>query len=117
MSQSMLDERQLGRLFGALSDPTRREIVSRLAETDLAVLDLVSHFPISQPAISKHLRVLEDAGLVSREQAGRQRLCHLEGTRLQPVADWVTPYHRFWSASFTRLDVYLDRLQTEQGQP
>ena len=117
MGQDVLNDLKLDHLFGALSDPTRRAIVSRLADRELGVLELAEHFPISQPAISKHLRVLQDAGLVSRRQAGRQRLCRLEGGQLRPVADWVTPYRRFWTASFARLDDYLESLPAEDHQP
>lgn len=111
-----MDEARLDHLFGALSDPTRRTIVSRLVDADLGVLELARQFPVSQPAISKHLRVLQDAGLISRRPAGRQRLCHLEGQRLRPIADWVTPYHRFWVASFSRLDDYLENVRAEEGR-
>lgn len=107
-THNLLVMSQLDGLFGALADPTRRAIVGRLAERDLGVLELAGDFPISQPAVSKHLRVLEDAGLVSRRQVGRQRLCKLEPHRLQPVAAWVSPYERFWTGSFARLDAYLE---------
>jgi len=99
----------LDRVFGALADPTRRAIVSRLVDGDAGVVELASAFPISQPAVSKHLRVLEDAGLVTRRREGRRNLCTLRAERLRPVADWVSPYQRFWAASFARLDDLLAR--------
>jgi DNA-binding transcriptional ArsR family regulator len=98
---------ELDRLFGALADPTRRDIVARLRDTDLGVVDLSAHFTMSQPAISKHLQVLERAGLVTRERVGRRRPCQLTGASLQPVSDWVSPYRRFWQDSFDRLDQHL----------
>jgi DNA-binding transcriptional ArsR family regulator len=106
---------ELDRLFGALADPTRRAIVHLLAAGSVGVLELARAFPISQPAVSKHLRVLEDAGLVSRQRSGRQRLCTLEPRSLRAVADWVTPYQRFWEASFARLDEHLG--QAPDGDP
>jgi DNA-binding transcriptional ArsR family regulator len=95
---------ELDRMFGALADPTRRAIVSRLADGEAGVVELAAAFPISQPAVSKHLRVLEEAGLVTRRREGRRNLCRLRPERLQPVAEWVSPYQRFWAASFARLD-------------
>jgi DNA-binding transcriptional ArsR family regulator len=97
----------LDRVFGALADPTRRAIVGRLTEGEAGVLELAERFPISQPAISKHLRVLEEAGLVTRERAGRRNLCRLDARNLRAVAQWVTPYQRFWEQSFDRLDDVL----------
>jgi DNA-binding transcriptional ArsR family regulator len=112
MNQVVLE---LDRLFGALADPTRRAIVHRLAEGSVGVVELARDFPISQPAVSKHLKVLEDAGLVSRQRSGRQRLCTLEARQLRAVAEWVTPYRRFWETSFARLDEHVAQLQ--EGDP
>jgi DNA-binding transcriptional ArsR family regulator len=110
MSQASVAEIDLDRLFGALADPTRRAIVARLSQADAGVIELSGHFPMSQPAISKHLRVLESAGLVTRERDGRRRLCHLNPAALQPVSEWVWPYRQFWAESFSRLDEHLARL-------
>jgi DNA-binding transcriptional ArsR family regulator len=102
MSEAVLD-----RVFGALADPTRRAIVSRLTDGDAGVVELAARFPISQPAISKHLRVLEEAGLVTRRREGRRNLCRLDARNLRSVQQWVTPYERFWQQSFARLDAVL----------
>ncbi len=106
-----LTESQLDRAFGALADPTRRAILARLAEGDAGVLDVAQPFPMSQPAITKHLRVLEDAGLVSRHRLARRRMCHLEPQRLKQLSDWVGSYREFWEESFERLDELLEELQ------
>jgi DNA-binding transcriptional ArsR family regulator len=115
MSQSQvtepLTEDELDRAFGALADPTRRAILTRLTEGDAGVLEVAAPFPMSQPAITKHLRVLESAGLVSRHRRARQRLCHLEAARLKQLSDWVGSYREFWEESFERLDELLEELQ------
>jgi DNA-binding transcriptional ArsR family regulator len=106
-----MTESDLDRAFGALSDPTRRAILARLAEGDAGVLDVAAPFPMSQPAITKHLNVLEEAGLISRHRLARQRLCHLEPVRLKQLSDWVGSYREFWEESFERLDQLLEELQ------
>jgi DNA-binding transcriptional ArsR family regulator len=106
-----LTERELDRAFGALSDPTRRAILARLAEGDAGVLDVAAPFPMSQPAVTKHLNVLEEAGLISRHRRARQRLCHLEPVRLKQLSDWVGTYREFWEESFERLDQLFEELQ------
>ncbi len=106
-----LNGRQLDRAFGALADPTRRAILARLAEGDAGVLDVARPFPMSQPAITKHLRVLEDAGLISRHRLARRRMCHLEPQRLKQLSDWVGSYREFWEEGFQRLDELLEELQ------
>jgi DNA-binding transcriptional ArsR family regulator len=106
-----LTERDLDRGFGALSDPTRRAILARLAEGDAGVLDVAAPFPMSQPAVTKHLNVLEEAGLISRHRRARQRLCRLEPARLKQLSDWVGSYREFWEESFERLDQLLEELQ------
>jgi DNA-binding transcriptional ArsR family regulator len=106
-----LTESELDRAFGALSDPTRRAILARLAEGDAGVLDVAAPFPMSQPAVTKHLNVLEEAGLISRHRQARQRLCHLEPARLKQLSDWVGSYREFWEESFERLDELLEELQ------
>ena len=90
-----LTESELDQAFGALSDPTRRAILARLAEGDAGVLDVAAPFPMSQPAVTKHLNVLEEAGLISRHRQARQRLCHLEPARLKQLSDWVGSYREF----------------------
>ena len=106
-----LSEDELDRAFGALADRTRRGILTRLTEGDAGVLEVAAPFPMSQPAITKHLRVLEGAGLVSRHRRARQRLCHLEAGRLKQLSDWVGSYREFWEESFERLDELLEELQ------
>ena len=115
MSQTLstLSEAQLDRAFGALADPTRRAILLRLTQGDAGVLDVAAPFPISQPAVTKHLRVLEDAGLISRRRVARQRLCRLEPGRLKQLSDWVGSYREYWEESFERLDQLLDAMQGE----
>ncbi len=94
-------------MFAALADPTRRAIVARLAEGDAPVKDLVAPFALSGPAITKHLKVLERAGLISRSRAGQQRPCHLEAEALAPAADWIAQYRTMWEERLDRLDAYL----------
>jgi len=106
-----LSERQLDRAFGALADPTRRAILARLSAGDAGVLDVAAPFPVSQPAITKHLRVLEAAGLISRHRLARRRMCHLEPQRLKQLSDWVGSYRDFWEESFERLDELLEELK------
>ena len=109
----MLTEEELDRAFGALADATRRAILARLARGDAGVLELAEPFPISQPAVTKHLNVLESAGLISRHRDAQRRLCRLEAVRLKHVAEWVGSYREFWEESLERLDEYLDTLQRE----
>jgi len=106
-----LTEGELDRAFGALADPTRRAILAQLTEGDAGVLDVAEPFPMSQPAITKHLRVLEEAGLISRHRLARRRMCHLEPRRLKQLSDWVGSYREFWEESFGRLDELLEELQ------
>jgi DNA-binding transcriptional ArsR family regulator len=111
-----LSEDQLDRAFHALSDPTRRAILARLADGDAGVLDVAGPFAMSQPAITKHLRVMEEAGLISRHRLARRRMCHFEPQRLKQLSDWVGSYREFWEESFERLDELLEELQ-EPGTP
>jgi DNA-binding transcriptional ArsR family regulator len=106
-----LSEEQLDRAFGALADPTRRAILARLTAGDAGVLEVASPFPMSQPAVTKHLRVLEEAGLISRHRVARQRLCRLEPRRLEQLSDWVGSYREYWEQSFERLDELLEEMQ------
>ena len=97
----------LNATFGALADPTRRAILARLAKGDASVLDLAEPFDMSQPAISKHLKVLERAGLIARSRDAQRRPCRLEPRRLKQAADWLGTYRQFWEESYGRLDDYL----------
>lgn len=101
----------LSRTFAALGDPTRRAILARLTEGEASVTELTEPFEISGPAISKHLRVLEGAGLISRGREKQWRPCRLEPTRLQEASGWLEQYRRFWDESLERLDAYLQTLQ------
>jgi DNA-binding transcriptional ArsR family regulator len=105
----------LSTTFAALADPTRRAILSRLAEGEVSVTELAAPFAMSLPAISKHLKVLERAGLIARSRAAQRRPCRLEAARLKDVADWVERYRRFWDQSLDRLEAYLAELQGKDG--
>ena len=98
---------QLSRTFAALADPTRREILARLAEGEATVNELAEPFPVTVQAISKHLKVLEQAGLITRGRAAQLRPSRFDGAPLREVDDWLTTYRRFWDASFDRLDARL----------
>jgi DNA-binding transcriptional ArsR family regulator len=100
--------------LSALADPTRRAILARLAQGEASVGELAAPFAISQPAISKHLKVLERAGLISRTRQAQRRPCRLQAERLKSIAEWVGSYRQFWEASFKRLDDYLEELQTKE---
>jgi DNA-binding transcriptional ArsR family regulator len=105
---------QLSAVFGALADPTRRAILIRLTEGDANVTELCAPFSVSQPAISRHLKVLEHAGLISRSRRATARLSHLEAEPLQEATVWLAGYREFWDKSYDRLDALLARLQREQ---
>ncbi|MFS2002345.1 ArsR/SmtB family transcription factor [Duganella sp. CT11-25] len=98
---------QLNRAFAALADPTRRAIIARLASGEATVMELAEPFSMTQPAISKHLKVLEGAGLISRGKAAQTRPCRLEPNQLKEVALWITAYRNLWEDSFDRLDAFL----------
>jgi len=102
--------------FAALADPTRRAILARLAQGEATVKDLSAPFEMSQPAISKHLRVLERAGLIEQGRQAQWRPRRLRAGPLRDIADWVNQYKRHWEESFERLDAYLRDLQDEQEQ-
>jgi DNA-binding transcriptional ArsR family regulator len=106
---------QLSVVFGALADPTRRDILSRLADGDATVTELAEPFAISMPAISRHLKVLEQAGLISRSRSGQWRSSTLEAAPLKEATDWMERYRQFWDASFDRLDAHLRRVRQELG--
>jgi DNA-binding transcriptional ArsR family regulator len=107
----MKSEDQLSLVFAALADPTRRAILARLADGDATVSELAEPFSISMPAISRHLKVLEHAGLISRSRSGQWRSSSLEATPLKEATDWMERYRIFWDASFDRLDAHLRRVQ------
>jgi DNA-binding transcriptional ArsR family regulator len=104
----------LNRTFAALSDPTRRRILAQLAGGDRCVTDLAKPHSMSLPAVSKHLRVLEHAGLVRRRRDGRIHRLRLETKPMQQAQAWIEEYRKFWEASFDRLDAYLKQLQKEE---
>ncbi len=97
----------LSTVFGALADPTRRAILARLAGGEASVTELAEPFAMSMPAVSKHLKVLERAGLISRGRSAQWRPCRLEAAPLADVAEWVQTYRQFWEGSFDRLDEHL----------
>jgi DNA-binding transcriptional ArsR family regulator len=99
--------------FGALSDPTRRAILARLAKGEASVTELAKPFAMTLPAVSKHLKVLERAGLIERGREAQWRPCRLAPRPLEEAADWVGRYRRFWEQSLDRLDVHLRELQGE----
>jgi DNA-binding transcriptional ArsR family regulator len=105
--------RDLSVTFGALADPTRRAILARLASGEATVSELGEPFAMSGPAISKHLKVLERAGLISRGREAQWRPCRLVAAPLKDAADWLEEYRRFWEDSFDRLDDYLRELQAK----
>src|SRR2546421_9970471 len=98
------DTDRLDRVFAALADPTRRAILARLAASEASVTELARPFAMTLPAVSKHLRVLERAGLIARGRDAQWRPCRLEAGPLRDAADWMEPYRRFWDESFGRLD-------------
>src|SRR5215467_5392441 len=104
---------QLSATFAALADPTRRAILSRLQEGQASVTELAEPFEMSLPAISKHLKVLERAGLISRGREAQWRPCRLKATPLKDASDWLEYYRKFWEQSFDRLEAYLHELQTQ----
>ena len=108
-----MPDTQLDAVFGALADPTRRAILARLAEGDASVLELTAPFHVSQPAISKHLRVLEAAGLISRSKKATTRLSHLEADPLRKATEWLVSYREYWEESHERLDALLAALQVD----
>ena len=106
----------LDRAFAALADPTRRAILARLALGEAAVTELAEPFQMSLPAVSKHLKVLERAGLITRSNQAQWRYCRLEPAPLKQVAEWVGGYKRFWEEIYERLDEYLEDLKKKSEQ-
>jgi DNA-binding transcriptional ArsR family regulator len=105
---------RLDATFAALADPTRRAILARLASGEASVMELARPFAMSQPAISKHLKVLERAGLISRSRDAQRRPCRLEAQPLADASGWLENYRRIWEANFQRLDALLDDLRTQE---
>ena len=103
----------LSSTFAALADPTRRAILARLALGETSVTELAEPFDMSMPAVSKHLKVLERAGLIARGREAQWRPCRLEAAPLKTAAQWIDEYRRFWEESFDRLEEYLTRMQAE----
>jgi DNA-binding transcriptional ArsR family regulator len=114
MTSTVVNDKELNATFGALADPTRRAILARLSKGDATVLELAEPFDMSQPAVSKHLKVLERAGLILRGREAQRRPCRLDPQRLKQAADWIGTYRQFWEGSYSRLDDYLHELQTKE---
>jgi DNA-binding transcriptional ArsR family regulator len=108
---------QLDDVFNALCDPTRRAILARLAEREATVTELAEPFDMSQPAISKHLKVLEKAGLISRGRSATRRPARMEGDNLVEAMNWLRKYRDIWEYNFRRLDALLNELQPEKRYP
>jgi DNA-binding transcriptional ArsR family regulator len=105
---------QLSVVFAALADPTRRAILDELAERDATVTELSAPLPMSMPAVSRHLKVLEHAALISRTRSGKWRASHLETAPLREAADWIDRFGRFWDSSLDRLDAHLAAVQAAE---
>ncbi|MGZ6543754.1 MAG: ArsR/SmtB family transcription factor [Actinomycetota bacterium] len=106
---------QLDAVFGALADPTRRSILARLTEGEATVAELAAPFHVSQPAISRHLKVLERAGLISRTRRSTARLSHLRAEPLRQATVWLSGYREYWEQSYERLEELLASLQEQEG--
>ena len=105
---------QLSTTFAALADPTRRAILARLASGECSVSELAEPFAISMPAVSKHLRVLERAGLIARSREAQWRPCRIEAAPLKQVAEWTEQYRRIWETKFDNLELYLQQLKAKE---
>jgi DNA-binding transcriptional ArsR family regulator len=114
MQRGTMTNDQLSATFAALADPTRRAILARLAAGEASVTEVAEPFRMSLPAVSKHLKVLERAGLIARSRDAQWRPCKLEARPLKDVADWVDHYRKFWAESFDRLDEYLRQVQKKE---
>jgi DNA-binding transcriptional ArsR family regulator len=115
-TRSHLSSGQLDAVFAALADPTRRAILARLASGDASVQELGAPFDMSQPAVSKHLKVLERAGLVSRRRAAQSRPRRLEARPLKEATMWLEKYRRYWEGTYRRLDSLLEELQEQEAK-
>jgi DNA-binding transcriptional ArsR family regulator len=111
-----LQPNQLNSTFSALADPTRRAILARLVSGDASVTELAQPFDMSMPAISKHLKILERAGLITRGRQAQSRPCHLTADPLKDAAGWIEHYRIFWEQSFDRLDQYLKEIQKKDDR-
>src|SRR4051794_5356509 len=109
-----MDSDSLSTVFAALADPTRRAILARLASGEAPVKELAKPFGISGPAITKHLKVLERAGLISRSREAQRRPCRIEAAALKDAASWIEHYRQYWEESFDRLEVYLRGLKRKE---
>ena len=107
---------QLSTTFAALADPTRRAILARLSSGETSVKELSKPFKMTPPAITKHLKVLENAGLIERGRRAQWRPCRLQAEPLRSASDWIEQYRRFWEESFDRLEVYLQELQAMEKE-
>jgi DNA-binding transcriptional ArsR family regulator len=107
---------RLSETFAALADPTRRAILARLALGETTVSELAEPFAMSMPAVSKHLKVLERAGLIARSREAQWRPCRIEVNALKPVDDWLENYRRLWEERFDRLEVYLREMQAQESE-
>ena len=107
---------KLNLTFTALSDPTRRAILAKLSRGESTVQDLAKPFDMSAPAITKHLKVLENAGLISRGREAQWRPCRIEANALKEASDWIGEYRKFWEESFDRLDEYLKTMTQKKGK-
>lgn len=108
---------RLSRVFAALADPTRREILAQLSQGTRSVTELAEPHDMSLPAISKHLRVLEQSGLIRRGREAQWRPCHIQAAPLKEAVDWIGQYRRHWEERLDRLDDYLQQLQAKQKKP
>lgn len=111
-----MESDELSTVFSALADPTRRSILMRLMKGDASVAELAEPFAMSQPAVSKHLKVLEGAGLISRSRVATSRFSHLEARPLKEATEWMQAYKRFWNDSFDRLDEALAEYMEEEEE-
>ena len=100
--------------FNAVAEPRRRRIVELIGDGELSVNDIVEAMPISQPQVSKHLKVLKEVGLVTSRSDGRRRLYRLEASALRPIHDWVSEFERLWNERLDRLDTYLEEVQRKE---
>src|SRR3989337_396115 len=112
---ALIDDEVLNATFAALADPTRRAILARLASGGATVTELAEPFSMSQPAISKHLKVLERAGLVSRRRDAQRRMCRLEAKPMRDATGWLEGYRKYWEANFERLDSLLDEMKAAEA--
>jgi DNA-binding transcriptional ArsR family regulator len=108
---------RLSLIFSALADPTRRAILARLATGSTSVTELAAPFAMSLPAVSKHLKVLERAGLIARGREAQWRPCRLDAAPLREIASWLDEYRQFWDEQFDRLDTYLAEIQEQEQEP